>query len=80
MINVKVEANSNENSINLLKRFSRRVKGAGILPKVKSGRFRNRIASDFMKKKNRLRSIERKKQIEKMLKLGIAPKRKKRRF
>jgi len=34
----------------------------------------------FVKKKNRLRNIEKRKRVEKMIKMGIPPKKKKRRF
>lgn len=80
MINVKVTANSNENGVSLLRRFSRRVQGSGILPKAKSLRFRNRNTSDFLKKKKRLNSISKKAQIERMIKLGKMPPKRKRRY
>jgi ribosomal protein S21 len=80
MINVKVTANSNENGVSLLRRFSRRVQGSGIMPKAKSLRFRNRNTSDFLKKKKRLNSISKKTQIEKMIKLGKIPPKRKRRY
>ena len=69
MINVKVKANKAENSVNLLRRFSKRVQSAGILGKARSERFRSRTESPYVKKKNRLRSIEKRKKIEKMLKI-----------
>jgi hypothetical protein len=80
MINVKVKANKAENSVNLIRRFSKRVQGAGILRKAKSIKFRARSESSFVKKKGKLRKIEKKQKIEKMLKMGQAPKKKKRRF
>ena len=80
MINVKVKPNKSENTVSLLRRFSRRVQGAGILTKAKSIRFRNREESSFIKKKGKLRRIEKKQQIEKMLKMGQVIKKKKRRF
>jgi ribosomal protein S21 len=70
MINVKVKANVAENSTNLLRRFNKRVQSAGILGTAKSLRFRERKASTYVKKKNKLRSIERRTKIEKMLKMG----------
>jgi hypothetical protein len=80
MINVKVKPNKSENSVSLLKRFSRRVQGAGILTKAKSIRFKTRAESSFTKKKGKLRKIEKRQKIEKMLKMGQVIKRKKRRF
>ena len=80
MINVKVNPNKAENSVSLIRRFSRRVQGAGILTKAKSIRFRERTKSSYIKKKGKLRRIEKKQKIEKMLKMGQIIKRRKRRF
>jgi len=80
MINVKVKANKAENSVNLLRRFSKRVQGAKILSKAKSNRFKERAKSTFVKKKNKLRSIVKRQKVEKMLKMGQAPKKKRKKF
>jgi hypothetical protein len=80
VINVKVKANKAENSTNLLRRFSKRVQSAKILSKAKSLRFKGRDVSSAVKKKSKLRSIDKRVKIEKMLKLGQAPKKKKRKF
>ncbi|HJN62752.1 MAG TPA: hypothetical protein QGH03_00780 [Candidatus Paceibacterota bacterium] len=80
MINVKVKANKAENSTNLIRRFGKRVQGAGILSKAKSLRFKDREMSSYVKKKNKLRSIKKRAKIEKMLKMGQVLKKKKRKF
>jgi ribosomal protein S21 len=80
VINVVVKSNKTENGTTLLRRFNKRVQGAGVLSKAKSLKFRDRKVSDFVKKKNRLRSIAKRQKVEKMLKLGQAPKKKKRRY
>jgi len=80
MINVKVKANKAENSTNLIRRFGKRVQGAGILSKAKSLRFKDREMSSYVKKKNKLRSIKKRAKIEKMLKMGHVLKKKKRKF
>jgi hypothetical protein len=80
MINVKVKPNKAENTVNLIRRFSKRVQGAGILTKAKSIRFKNRDVSSAVKKKSRLKKIEKKIKIEKMLKMGQVIKKRKRRF
>lgn len=76
MINVKVKVNKAENSTNLLRRFTKRVQSAGILSKAKSNRFRERDKSEYVKKKNKLRTIEKRIKIEKMLKMGQVIKKK----
>ncbi len=75
MENVKVEKNPNENSVNLLRRFTRRMQGAGILPRVRSIRYRNRKLSRFLVKKKRLISLKRKGEYEEKVKLGKIPER-----
>ena len=80
MINAKVKANKAENSTNLIRRFGKRVQGAGILSKAKSLRFKDREMSSYVKKKNKLRSIKKRAKIEKMLKMGQVLKKKKRKF
>ncbi len=77
---MKVKANKAENSTNLIRRFGKRVQGAGILSKAKSLRFKDREMSSYVKKKNKLRSIKKRAKIEKMLKMGQVLKKKKRKF
>jgi ribosomal protein S21 len=70
MINVEVQANNNENSMSVIRRFSRRVNESGILKKKRSIRYRNKPASKTQQRKQTLRSIDRKKEVEKLIKLG----------
>ncbi|MEK7180077.1 MAG: hypothetical protein AAB706_01255 [Patescibacteria group bacterium] len=73
--NVKVEKSKNENSLGLLRRFTKRVQGAGILRKVRKGRYFVREKSPDVRKKKTLQSLIYKKNIEKLIKLGkITPK------
>lgn len=70
MINAEVERGNNENNVNLLKRFTRRVQSAGILPVVRGGRYSERKPSEYVKKKKALKQIERRKKIAELIKLG----------
>ena len=72
-INVQVEKNANENNINLIKRFTRRVQGSGILPRVRGIRYSQRVTSGYVKKKKTLKSIEHKKNILELIKMGKMP-------
>jgi hypothetical protein len=78
MINVQVEKNQNESSINLIKRFTRRVQGSGVLPRVRSIRYKLRNQSEYVKKKRTLKSLLTKKQVEEMVKMGKMPEKLKR--
>lgn len=70
MINTEVRKNNNENNINLLRRFSRKVKSSGAINKAKEKRFNSRAKSKYVKKKEALTMIERRKNVEKLIKMG----------
>lgn len=79
VINVEVQRTGSESNANLLRRFTKKVQSAGVLPRMRSIRYKSREQSSYNKKKRALRSIERKTEIEKMIKLGKMVERKKRR-
>jgi len=68
--NVRVEKNQNENTMGIIRRFTKRVQGAGILRRVRSIRYRERPVSTFLGKKRKLASLRRKKTYDELLKLG----------
>jgi ribosomal protein S21 len=69
-INVQVEKNNNESSANVIRRFTKRVQGAGILKKVREGRYHARIKSDNVNRMAKLKKLTKKVTYEKLLKLG----------
>jgi ribosomal protein S21 len=70
MINVEVTKNANENNVGLIKRFTKKVQGSGILPKVRSKRYSQRDLSSYKKKKNTLKNLTRKAEIMELIKMG----------
>ncbi|MEX0652254.1 MAG: hypothetical protein WD509_02585 [Candidatus Paceibacterota bacterium] len=70
MINVEVTKNATENATSLIRRFTKRVQGSGVLPRVRSIRYFERTPSEFKKKKQTLRKIERKEEFESLYKQG----------
>ena len=68
--NVQVEKNNNESSANVIRRFTKRMQGAGIVPKVRGGRYFTRIKSRNVQKMARLEKLEKKEVYEKQVKLG----------
>lgn len=68
--NVEVEKKKNETNISLLKRFGRKVQEAGVIRKSKTIRYAEKPESDFVKKKNKLKSLKKTAEIEKKIKLG----------
>ncbi len=71
--NVKVEKQDSENNASLIRRFTKRVQGSGILPRVKSIRFRSRPSSELKKKQQTLKRIKKIEEREKLIKLGKIP-------
>lgn len=68
--NVQVTKNNNESSANVIRRFTRRVQGAGIIPKVRSERYFSRSKSRNIQREAKLKKLEKRDRYEKMVKLG----------
>jgi hypothetical protein len=73
MINAEVTRNAGENSISLIRRFSRKVQGSGVLPRVRSLRFNSRVQSEYKVKMRTLKGIARRAEMAELVKLGKAP-------
>ena len=73
MINVEVTKGNNENSLSVLRRFTKRVQGSGVLPRLRSIRYSERALSENVKKKKTLKSIGKREVLEGLIKLGKAP-------
>ncbi len=69
-INVQVDKNNNESSANVIRRFTKRVQGAGIVQKVRATRYYTRIKSDNVQRMAKLKKLGKKETYEKLLKLG----------
>jgi len=54
----------------LIRRFSKRLKSSGVLRKARASKYRGRPKSQQMKKRAALRKIEKRKEYEKLAKLG----------
>jgi len=73
MINIEVTKNNNENDMSIIRRFTKRVRNAGILPRVRSIRYHNKANSKYIKKKDALKKIEKREEIKRLIKLGKIP-------
>ena len=73
MINVEVNRNASENSLSVLRRFTKKVQGSGVLPRVRSKRYAERQLSHYKTKKNTLKNLKRKTEILEMIKMGKMP-------
>ena len=73
MINAEVTRNPNENALGVIRRFTRKVQGSGIIQRKRSLRFASRTQSPYKLKMKTLNSIKRRADMAELLKLGKAP-------
>ncbi len=71
--NIQVEKNSNENTPNLIRRFTRRVQGSGVLRRVRGLRYAQRPLSPLLSKKKKIAYLKRKATRDELVKLGKIP-------
>ncbi len=74
-INIEVSKNSNESTANLIRRFTKRVQGAGIVQGVRKGRYFERVKSRNVRKTSKLNVLTRREAYNTLLKLGKIPER-----
>lgn len=70
MINAEVVKNGNENNVNLIRRFTKKVQGSGVLPRVRSLRYATRKMSPYVRQKKALKVLKRREEIADLIKLG----------
>lgn len=67
---IEVQRDQNESNSSLLRRFSKKVQGSGIIRRVKSLKATERVQSHFKKKQSALKRLARRTEYEKLKKLG----------
>lgn len=70
-VNVSVVKNGTENSMSLIRRFQKRVQGAGIVRRVKGNRYRARLQSKNRRKNSALVRVARRAEVKEKEKLGL---------
>ncbi len=68
--NIEIMKNPNENNANVIRRFQRKVQEAGIIHQVKGKRYNERKKSKLAEKASALMRMNKRKEIEKLKKLG----------
>lgn len=68
--NVEVSRNGTENPLSLLRRFTKRVQGSGILPRVRGSRYNERTLSHYKVKAKTLKGIKKREERVELIKLG----------
>ncbi len=75
-VNAEVKKNNNENTVSLIRRFTKRVQGSGVIPRVRSIRYNQRKDNHTRMKKNALVVLGMRKEYELLDKLGKLPEKK----
>ncbi len=70
MINVEIKKTGHENSMSLIRRFSRKMQESGIIPKIKGSRYSQRGLSKLSQKNLALKRLARRAEVERLKKLG----------
>ncbi len=73
MINAEVTRNPNENALGVIRRFTRKVQGSGIIQRKRSIRFATRVQSSYKVKQRALKLMKRRSDLAELVKLGKAP-------
>ncbi len=68
--NIEIQKNPNESNASMLRRFTKRVQGSGILPRVRSIRYAKRKLSYYKTKVQKLSSLTKKAEIQELIKMG----------
>ena len=68
--NVEIKKTGHENALSLVRRFSRKMQESGIIQKVKGQRYNQRELSELSQKNMALRRLARRKEVERLKKLG----------
>jgi len=71
--NVEVTKSGNDNNLGLIRKFTKRVQGSGILSRLRGRRYSTRKLSEYVKKKKTLKKIEKKSKIRELIKMGKMP-------
>ncbi len=71
--NVEVAKSGNDNNLGLIRKFTKRVQGSGILSRLRSRRYSTRKLSEYVKKKKTLKKIGERARIRDLIKMGKMP-------
>lgn len=68
--NVEVTKSGNDNNLGLIRKFTKRVQGSGILSRLRGIRYSSRKPSEYVKKKKTLKKIAARTKIRELIKMG----------
>lgn len=68
--NAEVSKNEGESEVNLIRRFSKRVQGVGLIQGLRKRRYYARTKSTSVRRKQTLKVIKRRENVQELIKLG----------
>ncbi len=69
-VNVEVQKSGNETALSVIRKFSRRVQGTGLIKTVRDRRYFARDTSKIVKKKRALKLLKRRAEYKRLVKEG----------
>ncbi|KKP56521.1 MAG: hypothetical protein UR50_C0002G0014 [Parcubacteria group bacterium GW2011_GWC1_34_10] len=69
-VNVEIVKSEKDNNLSVIRKFTKRVRGSGILTRLRSRRYSTRNISDYVKKKMTLKKLSQKAKIQELIKMG----------
>ncbi len=69
-VNAEVHKNDTENEVALIRRFSKRVQGVGLIQGLRKRRYHARPKSAAVRRKQTLKAIARREHVQEQIKLG----------
>lgn len=69
-INAEVTKNDGETAVNLIRRFSKRVQGTGLIQKSRKRRYYARVKSRAVQRKHALKVLKRREEVQELIKMG----------
>ena len=69
-VNVEITKNGNDNNLGLIRKFTKRVQGSGILARLRGRRYSQRKLSEYVRKKKTLKRLGERARIRELIKMG----------
>ena len=69
-VNAEVQKNESETAVNLIRRFSKRVQGVGLIQGLRKRRYHSRDKSRLVRRKHTLKVIKRREEVAELIKMG----------
>jgi ribosomal protein S21 len=72
-VNVEISRSGSENNLSIIRRFTKRVQGSGILMRLRKNRYSSRKPSEYTKKKGALKRMSERAKRRELIKMGKMP-------